>query len=382
MRTIEQIDTRLAEISTRTAAIESELDGATGEALTALETEVTDLRAERQRLTNERQRLTNETQTRQQLRANIAAGLIGTVVERHEEENHMENRTFTPASEEYRSAFLKRLRGEAMNDIETRAFTFLTTNTTAPLPTVMQNRIIDLIGEAHPIVHDVYTMQSNAAITIPVAKTVAADAGKTAEGAASNELEITFDNVNLAGEDYTANIKLSYKMQHMAIPAFEDYLITQISARLGAKLAAEIIANIKAGMNAANKVATGVSYANLCAGFGELKRVGTVVVYGTRKGVYNKLVGMVDSNKRPIFQQAITAGAAGTLLGATIKFEDALGDDELLIGDASKYLQNVVAPVMIESAKDLDVHQVTYSGYTCQEGVLTDDKAFALVSEA
>jgi HK97 family phage major capsid protein len=294
----------------------------------------------------------------------------------------MENRTFTPASEEYRSAFLRNLRGEALTEIEQRAFTFLTTNTTAPLPTVMQNRIIDLIGEAHPIVADVYTMHSNTAITIPVAKSIAADAGKTAEGADSNELEITFDNINLSGEDYTANVTLTYKMQNMAIPAFEDYIVAQISARLGSKLAAEIVTNIKAQMNAANKVATGVNYANICAGFGELKRVGTIVVYGTRKGVYNKLVGMVDSQKRPIFQQSITAGAAGALLGATIKFEDTLGDDELLIGDPKKYLQNVVAPVMIESDKNIGNHTFTYSGYTCQEGVLTDDKTFALVSEA
>lgn len=367
--TIEQINIRMAEIQT-------ELETATGDQLTALESEV-------ETLTAQRAQLQNEVQTRQQLRANIAAGLTtGTTIEHHEEESTMENRTFTLESEEYRSAFLRHLRGEDMSDIERRAFTFLTTNTAAPLPTVMQNRIIDLIGEAHPIVADVYTMPSHAAISIPVAKSIAADAGKTAEGDASNELEITFENVNLSGDDYTANVKLSYKMQHMAIPAFEDYLITQISARLGSKLAAEIVANIKAGMNAANKVASGVNYANLCAGFGELKRVGTVVVYGTRKGVYNKLVGMVDSNKRPIFQQAITAGAAGALLGATIKFEDALGDTELLIGDPKKYLQNVVAPVTIESDKDLNTHHVVYSGYTCQQGVLTDDKAFALVSEA
>lgn len=368
---------RIEEINTRLAAIAGEIDGATGVALTALETEVNEL-------TEERNRIEAEAQTRQQLRDNIAAGVVtGTVIETHnEEENNMENRTFTLESEEYRSAFLRNLRGEDMSDIERRAFTFLTTNTTAPLPTVMQNRIIDLIGEAHPIVSDVYTMHSSTAISIPVAKSIAADAGETAEGAASNELEITFDDVNLSGDDYTANVKLSYKMQRMAIPAFEDYLITQIAARLGAKLAAGIVANIKAGMAADNKLAAGVDYANLCAGFGSLKRVGTVVVYGTRKGVYNKLVGMVDSNTRPIFQQPITASAAGALLGATIKFEDAIGDTELLIGDPSKYLQNVVAPVMIESAKDLDLHQVVYSGYTCQEGVLTDDKAFALVSEA
>ena len=366
---------RIDEINTRLAAIQGEIDAASGEALAALEQEVT-------QLTAERQQIQDEAQTRQQLRANIAAGIVTGEIIENQEDNNMENRTYTLASEEYRSAFLKNLRGEDMNDVEKRAFTFLTNNTTAPLPEVMQNRIIDLIGEAHPIVADVYTMNSNTAITIPVAKSIAADAGKTAEGESSNELEITFDNINLAGEDYTANVKLSYKMQRMAISAFEDYIISQIAARLGSKLAAEIITNIKAGMNAGNKVATGVSYTNICAAFGELKRVGTVVVYGTRKGVYNKLVAMVDSQKRPIFQQPITASAAGTLLGCTIKFEDAIGDEELLIGDPSKYLQNVVAPVIIESDKDLDKHVVVYSGYTCQEGVLTDDKAFALVSEA
>lgn len=367
---------RIDEINERLAAIETEIDAAEGDALTALEQEVASL-------TEERGQILADVQARQQLRENIAAGRVeATIIERHEEEEKMENRTFTLASEEYRSAFLKNLRGEEMTDVEQRAFTFLTGNTTAPLPEVMQNRIIDLIGEAHPIVADVYTMHSGTAITIPVAKSIAADAGQTEEGAAANELEITFTNINLAGDDYTANVKLSYKMQCMAIPAFEDYIITQISGRLGSKLAAGIVANIKSGIATENNIATGVTYANLCAGFGELKRVGTVIVYGTRKGVYNKLVGMVDSNKRPIFQQPITASAAGALLGATIKFEDAVGDDELLIGDPKKYLQNVVGDVIIESDKDLDHHVVTYSGYTCQEGVLTDDKAFAVVSEA
>ena len=367
---------RIDEINTRLAAIAEEANTATGEVLTALETESADLIAERQQIMD-------EVQTRQQLRQNIAAGLVtGTTIERNEEENTMENRTFTTASEEYRSAFLKNLRRENMTEVETRAFTFLTTNTAAPLPQVMQNRIIDLIGESHPIVADVYSLNSGSAISIPVGKTVAADAGKSAEGENANELEITFDDVALSGDDFTANVKVSYKMMHMAIDAFEDYLITKIAERLGAALAADIVANIKAGMNAANKSTGGVSYATVCAGFGALKRVGAVVVYGTRETIFNKLVGMVDSNKRPIFQQPITAAAAGVLLGATIKYEDAMAVGELLIGDPKKYLQNVVAPIMIENGKDLDVHKVVFSGYTCQEGVLTDDKAFALVAEA
>lgn len=368
---------RIEEIEARLAAIDGEIDAASGEALTALETEVAELTAERQQIMD-------DIQTRQQLRTDIAAGKVsGTIIEeRTEEETKMEERTFTLASEEYRSAFLKSLRGEELTEVESRAFTFLTSNTTAPLPEVMQNQIIDLIGEAHPIVADVYTMHAHTAIAIPVAKSIAADAGKTTEGEDSNELELTFTDITLSGDDYTADVKLSYKMRNMAIPAFEDYLVTQISARLGAKIAADIVAGIKAGMAEGNKIATGVNYANVCAGFGELKRVGTVVVYGTRKGVYNKLVGMVDSNKRPIFQQPITASAAGAILGAVIKFEDALGDTELLIGDPKKYLQNVVAPVMIETDKVQGKPQLAYCGYTCQEGILTDDKAFALVSEA
>lgn len=366
---------RIDEINARLAAIDGEIDAAEGEALTALENEVA-------QLTAERTQITNDIQARQKLRASIAAGHVtGQIIEQKEEENPMEERKFTLESEEYRSAFLHHLRREDMSDVERRAFTFLTTNTTAPLPTVMQNRIIDLIGEAHPIVADVYTLNSGSSITIPVGKSIAADAGKTAEGEAANELEITFDDVTLSGDDFTANVKLSYKMMHMAIDAFEDYLVSKIAERLGANLAADIVANIKAQMAAGNKI-TGMDYAGVCAGFGALKRVGKVVVYGTRAAVFNKLVGMVDSNKHPIFQNPITAEAAGHLLGGVVKFEDALGDTELLIGDPKKYLQNVVAPIIIENGKDLDNHKVVFSGYTCQEGALTDDKAFSLVSEA
>lgn len=367
---------RIEEILARLAAINNELETATGEALTALETEA-------RNLTNELNGLRGEAQRRQQLRASVAAGLgNGTVIERGNEGNNVTAPEFTLESEEYRSAFLHHLRGEDMSDIERRAFTFLTTNTTAPLPTQMKNRIIDLIGEEHPIVADVDTLHSGTSITIPVATTIAADAGKTAEGADANDLQITFDNIDLSGDDYTANIELSYKMATMAIPAFETYLVNKIAERLGAKLAAGIVAKIKEMMNAANKIQTGINYANICAGFGALKRVGKPIVYGTREAVFNKLVGMVDSNKRPIFQQPITAEAAGHLLGAIIKYEDAMAANELLIGDPKKYLQNVVSPIVIESDRDLKKHKHIISGYTCQEGTLTDDKAFSLVAEA
>lgn len=366
---------RIAEIQARLAEINTELENAN-------EARYAELETESRNLLEELEGIKKTAKDRQELRSKIAAGLAGTTIEKREEETPMEKRTFTLESEEYRSAFLKNLRGEDMTDVEKRAFTFLTTNTTAPLPTQMQNRIIDLIGEEHPIVADVDTLHSGTSITIPVATAIAADAGETAEGEDANDLQVTFDNVDLSGDDYTANVELSYKMAQMAIPAFESYLIGKIAERIGAKLAAGIVATIKEKMAAVNKIQTGINYANICAGFGALKRVSKPIVYGTREAVFNKLVGMVDSNKRPIFQQPITAEAAGHLLGAVIKYEDAMGANELLIGDPKKYLQNVVSPIMIESDRDLKKHKHIISGYTCQEGTLTDDKAFSLVSEA
>ena len=366
---------RIAEIQARLAEINTELENAN-------EARYAELDTESRSLLEELEGIKKTVKDRQELRTKIAAGLAGTTIEKREEETPMEKRTFTLESEEYRSAFLKNLRGEELTDVEQRAFTFLTTNTTAPLPTVMLNRIIDMIGEEHPIVADVDTLNSGASITIPVGKTIAADAGKSAEGADHNDLQITFENIDLSGEDFTADVELSYKMAAMAIPAFETYLIGKIAERLGAKLAEGIVATIKAKMAAANKVTTGIDYAGICKAFGALKRVKKPVVYGTREAVFNKLVGMVDSNKRPIFQQPITAEAAGHLLGAIIKYEDALGTNELLIGDPKKYLQNVVVPVMIEHDRVIKKSKLVYSGYTCQEGTLTDDKAFALVAEA
>ncbi|MBR5821130.1 MAG: hypothetical protein IKY68_07760, partial [Alistipes sp.] len=78
---------RIDEINTRLSAIQGEIDNASGEALTALEQEVTDLTAERQQIQN-------EAQTRQQLRANIAAGNVTGKIIENQEENTMENRTY------------------------------------------------------------------------------------------------------------------------------------------------------------------------------------------------------------------------------------------------------------------------------------------------
>lgn len=120
-----------------------------------------------------------------------------------------------------------------------------------------------------------------------------------------------------------------------------------------------------------------VTFTDIAKLFGQLKRVGAVTVYATRKTIYNYLVGMVDNNKVPIFQLNAQKGAEGSILGAIIKVEDAVADGKLLVGDAKKVTYNMVQDIMVEKDRDIKTHKVIHSGYARGEGALIDDKAFA-----
>ena len=54
----------------------------------------------------------------------------------------------------------------------------------------------------------------------------------------------------------------------------------------------------------------------------------------------------------------------------------------MLIGDPTKYTQNVAQEIILESDRDIETHKIIHSGYTCQEGALTDDKAFSIIDPA
>ena len=120
----------------------------------------------------------------------------------------------------------------------------------------------------------------------------------------------------------------------------------------------------------------------IAAAFGSLKRATNVAIYATRATIYGSLIGMVDANGNPIFQQPAAGAPLGSIWGAPIKVEDAVGDDALLIGDGSKAVNAVVQDVMIESDKDIKTHNTIISGYARSEVALVDDKGFALVAAA
>ena len=75
-----------------------------------------------------------------------------------------------------------------------------------------------------------------------------------------------------------------------------------------------------------------------------------------------------------------TVGVPGTLLGAPVKIEDSLVDDEILIGDPKRIVSNVISDIMVETDKDIKVHKYIYSGYARMECALVDPESMALLT--
>lgn len=315
---------------------------------------------------------------REELRKAVANG-AGTVIRTLADPAKEE---YTAASPEYRRAFLKDLLGEEMTKEERAAWVHTTANTAAVLPTTMLNKIWDLVSKEHSIMGDITIYRTGTIIEVVKHTAIAqGDAATVNENAANDDEKNTFVKVTLSGKDFSKHVDISYAMERMSIDALESYLTNEIASQIGGAMADDVITQIGTDMDAGNKVnsaANGtVTFKELAALFGKLERAKSVTVYAKRSTVYNYLVGLVDTTGRPVFQPNAQAGAAGSVIGATIKIEDSVADNVILIGDPKNVVYNMVQDIMIESDKDIKKHVTTYSGYARGQGALIVPKSFA-----
>lgn len=366
---------RIMEIEARLSAIKGEAakDGANIDALTN----------EAGELQEERKGLLEQVEKRQKLLDSISDGGAGQVIRNFGD--GFEARKYSADSPEYRSAFFKNLSGRELDTEERAAFTHITSNSAAVIPTTTLNQIWDLVSGQHSIMKDIKILKTGTVIKVTKhTAIVQGKAKKVAQGTANDDEQNTFVDVTLTGEDFSKHINISYAMAQMSIDALEAYLVSELSEQLGEAMADAAVAKIIADMAAANKIETAavatVTYKELAGLFGLLKRARDIKIYVTNATLYNRLVAMTDDTGRPIFQPNMQEGAKGSLLGGIIRIEDSVGDDKVLIGDPNRVLFNMVQDIMIERDKDIKNHVHTYAGYARGEGALMDDKSFALLT--
>ena len=142
-------------------------------------------------------------------------------------------------------------------------------------------------------------------------------------------------------------------------------------------LAKYIFGKIKTDLGAANVTVAKdakLTFTNLATAIGSVKRGSNLKIYCSRATKFQQIVGMVDTAGQPVFRDGVS-------LGCDV-IEDAAAGDDIYVIDPTRFILNVVQPMIIETDKDIKAHKHIYSGYLRAEGCMRDSGAGAYVTFA
>lgn len=366
-----QVEARLAEIRTAITAEDADID--------ALDAEVDALEARKQAIIA-------ETEKRNATIAKLNAG-AGNVTETHEnEETRMPN--YNVDSPEYRNAWLKDLAqashinlGE-MTAEEREAFTFTTSNSGNVVPTVIANRIVELVESNSPMYNDATKSGMSQGFAIPRHTAInQGDATTTNEGVANDDEQDTFDQLTLSGVEIKKHCVISRKMKFKSISAFEDWVVSHIAARIAVAKDAVIVSRLDDatyGIAAAN-VLTSQTYAEatIRAIFAKIRGNGVKKVYANSNTIWNGLAGIKIDNKLAFVPSAMENPLeVGRLFGAVVVEDNNLSDNVAYFGIPSKILANDYDELTMQASRDPKTFEDIIAGYSLFDAGLENPKSF------
>lgn len=373
---------RIDEINARLAAIEAEIDGASGEALTALETEV-------EALTAERAQLMADIQSRQQLRNNIAAGIVtGRTIETMEEENNME-RNFAIDSAEYREAYLLSLQGRELTTEQRAAVT-----ATAAIPTQTLNQIFRYVEES-PILSRIDMTYIPGNIVLPVEDSVA-DASWVAMATASTDSADAITSIALGAHKLIKTLEITAEVEAMAIDAFEAWIVAKLGEKMQKALDNAVFngtgTNQPTGICKAISTSTG-TFAKAKATYADLVAIIAALPSGPaknaifampRKLFFTDVLGIEDKNGQPVCHADVESPAKYNILGYHVVLDDNIPTDTILFGDFKAYKMNVAKAPVISSDDSVGFRTGNrcYRALALADGKLAMNDAFVKFTRA
>lgn len=334
---------------------------------------------------------------RRELRTRVASGEIGGTPQPVVKTDAPKK--YNADSEEYRTAWLKsmatfkgqdgtevRLLGE-MSREEREAFTFTTANTGSVVPTVVMNRIVELVQSMAPLYDDATKSGMTQGFSVPRhAAITQGDAAVTNEGAANDDEIDTFNLLTLTGVEIKKHVKITRKMQWQSISAFEDWLVQHISKRIAVAKEARIIAQLNdttPGIAAANKISRTYTDNAVREALAMIKESGAKVWYANSKTIYNGLAGIKDNNGRPLFLNATTTddpAVAGRIYGGIVKVDENIPDNVVFVGVPRSILANDFETLFIGRDTDMTTFVTTIGGYSLFDAGLENPLAFVKIT--
>lgn len=257
------------------------------------------------------------------------------------------------------------------------------------------------IGEMHPIFGDVAPTFVKGDLTIIKDKDTTSAAWYDEETPTATD-DVAFETLTLKGCELAKAIKVSWKLKKMSIDAFLTYVTSKIAEKMGNAISAAIVSGtgidstyhkdqpygiVKAleAESSTPQVAeyTALSYDDVAKAFGLIKSGYSKVIYANSKTIWNVLALIKDSTGRPIFMANPIDGGVGKIFGATVKEEDAIADDALLVGDVARgYVMNINENVSMHYEDHILDRTTDYMGYAIIDGNVITTKAFAYLKKS
>lgn len=357
----------VAELRARAAEIRGLVDKPDAD-LEALDTEATEIAQRLQQA---------EMEARRKAIAGKVAGGDGVQVRNFPDRVEGEGE-YTADSAEYRKAWLKTIAVDArgrhlfgeLTDAERRAFTFLTTNTSAVVPTEIANRIIELVRSEAPMLDDAEWSFFTRGFGVPRHKSIdAGDADVVTEGTANpNDEKDTFDLLELAGVEIKKHAIMSKKMEIQSIEAFETWLVDHIAKRLRVAAEAHVLEQLDdtgAGIATTNKISGTLSDAEIRKAFGLLGVNGEKVIYANNATIWNDLAGLEGSDGQKLFIPSSMDDplTAGRIYGARVKEDANVPANTLYIMVRGQLLCNEFSPIEVVPQIEPKTLNRIFTGY-------------------
>lgn len=365
---------RLAEIEARKKEMRSLLD-VEGTDLKELDTELEKLNAEEKEL-----RSKIEMAEKLEQKAEVIIDEKG--------EKRME---YNVESIEYRNAYLKNLMGKKLNEVEERALT--TTNAQGVVPTHTMNMIIDKLVQTSVLFSKVSVsyIAGNVSFVVANAKN---DAAFKAEGTDGTVQDDTTTTVSLTGHELIKLVEISAKVQAMSIDAFESYIVSEIGRKMAIAIENAILngnaTNQPTGLLHSGQITkevqytTALTYNDIVSILAALPTMyhNNACLIMNRDMFFKQVVGLVDTNKKPIVVQDVQSPLKFNVLGYPVIIDDYVPENTALFGDLSYYKLNFAQTPVIESDKSAGFKsgKTIYRGLAVVDGKLALGEAFVKVT--
>lgn len=353
---------RKEEIEARLAAIRNEMESPNAD-LDALTEEVRSLKEELRGI--------DETaEKRAKLRQAVAGG-EGTVV-RSFAQPAASNEVFGVDTEEYRTAWLKRMQGKDLNAVEQRAYTVAN----GAISRLVVNDIMSVVRDHAPFMERITMVYSGAKITYYVEGTNEAAADHT-ENAAITAAGDTLTAVELTPAEIVKLVQVSDAAQQMSIPVFNAWLAGMLGEAIARKINEKIVTAIT---NAATSAGASVDAATVQTLLGSVKGDG-VAIACNRKTLYTKLLPIQDNSKSSIVK---FEGARNTayVYGVEVLVDDNVKDGTVLAGDMTKAVGAMGEDITVRQAYDIDTNSHKYLGVAVFDVKIGIASAFAKIEAA